>query len=81
MEHVGQYLTGLPEERIAKYPLMAAKSREAVHNSQTQEAIEIYMAVATAWETMAVELQHAEEARSRLLGQSPMQQQASVPDR
>jgi hypothetical protein len=61
-----EYLTNLPEERVAKYRLMAAKAREQAHNSKTAEAIEIYMAVATAWETMAVELQHAQEAMERL---------------
>jgi hypothetical protein len=61
-----QYLTALPEERVAKYRLMAANAREQAHNSKTAEAIEIYMAVAAAWETMAVELQHAEEALQRV---------------
>src|ERR1700682_3518808 len=44
------YLTDLPKDRIAKYRLMAAQARKA-------EISEAYMVVATAWETMAVDLQ------------------------
>ena len=69
MAIVGPYLTDLPEERIARYRLMAANAREAAHNSTTTEAIEIYMAIATAWETMAVELQHGLELKPRLQDQ------------
>ena len=65
MEDVGNYLTDLPEERIVKYRLMAATARDAAHNCKTTEAIEIYMAIASAWETMAVELQHGLELKKR----------------
>ena len=68
MVRVGQYLTDLPEERIANYRLMAANAREAAHNSKTSEAAEIYMAIATAWETMAVEMEHIQDARRQLFG-------------
>ena len=73
-----EYLTNLPEERVAKYRLMAANAREQAHNSKTAEAIEIYMAVAAAWETMAVELQHAQEALERL-AQRPASGQNATP--
>ena len=63
-----EYLTDLPEERIAKYRLMAAQARNAAYNSKTQEFNDAYMAVATAWETMAVDLQHVEEFKERLFG-------------
>ena len=55
------YLTDLPKDRIAKYRLMAAQARKA-------EISEAYMVVATAWETMAVDLQHVEEFKERLSG-------------
>jgi len=75
-----EYLTNLPEERVAKYRLMAANARERALNSTTPEATEIYMAVATAWEAMAVELQHTEELKQRLLDQSSKSNSRSVPD-
>ena len=71
-----EYLTNLPEERVAKYRLMAANAREQAHNSKTPEATEIYMAMATAWETMAVEMQHAQEAMQRLLDKRPTSEKA-----
>jgi hypothetical protein len=71
-----EYPTELPEERIAKYRLMAANAREQAHNSTTQEATEIYMAIATAWETMAVEMQHAQEAFQRLFSKRPTSKKA-----
>ena len=73
---MNQYLTDLPEERIAKYRLMAANAREAAHNSTTPEAAEIYIAIATAWETMAVEMQHIEDARRQMFeaGRKPSEQ-------
>ena len=66
-----EYLTDLPEERIAKYRLMAANARAQAHNSTTQEATEMYMATAAALEAMAVELQHAQEAMQSLVSQRP----------
>ena len=55
------FLTDLPEERIAKYRLLAAQARRAAYNSKTQEANNAYMAIATAWETMAIEFEHARQ--------------------
>ena len=52
------FLTDLPEERIAKYRLMAAQARKAARNAKTSELSEGYMAMAAAWEAMAVDLQH-----------------------
>jgi hypothetical protein len=69
-----EYLTDLPEERIAKYRLLAAQARNAAHNAKTSEISEAYMAVGTAWETMAVDLQHVEEFKERLfrMGHKPL---------
>ena len=69
-----EYLTDLPEERIAKYRMLAAQARKAAHNAKTSEISEAYMAVATAWETMALDLQHVEEFKERLsaISQKPL---------
>ena len=63
-----EHLTDLPKDRIVKYRLMAAQARKAAHNARTSEISEAYMVVATAWETMAVDLQHVEEFKERLFG-------------
>ena len=62
------FLNDLPEERIAKYGLMAAQARKAAHNAKTSELREGYMAMAAAWEAMAVDLHHVEEFKERLSG-------------
>jgi len=72
------YLTNLPEERMARYRLMAANARDRAHNCKTKEAADTFMAVAAAWETMAVELQHSEETKQRLFGQSAAHQPATL---
>ena len=56
-----EYLTDLPEERFAKYRWLAAHARNAAHNAVTPEAREAYMSIATAWETMAAEFEHARQ--------------------
>ncbi len=70
---MGQYLTDWPEERIAKYRRMAADARESAYNARTIEICNAYMDLATAWETMAVDLEHAEEAKQHVRGRSSAQ--------
>ena len=70
---MGQYLTDLPEERIAKYRRMATEARESARKAQTTETSNAYMDLATAWETMAVDLEHAEEAKQHVLGRGSAQ--------
>ncbi len=54
-----EFLSDLPEERFAKYRTLAAQARNAAHNAVSREAREAYMSIATAWETMAIEFEHA----------------------
>jgi len=65
---MAQYLTDLPEERIAKYRLMAVAARKAAYNCKPAEAVEMYMAVASAWDVIASELEHDEQGIRHLLG-------------
>ena len=65
---MAQYLADLPEERIAKYRLMAATARNAAFNCKSAEAVEMYMAVASAWDVIAAELDHDEQRIRQLLG-------------
>jgi hypothetical protein len=58
---VGEYLAEFVEERIAKYRLLAQEARNAALNSRNQEAIDMHMAMATAWEHLALELEHLED--------------------
>jgi hypothetical protein len=60
--------TDLPEQRLAKYRRMAAQTRESAYNSRTTENRDAYMDLATAWETMAVDLEHTEEAKQLIFG-------------
>jgi len=46
---VGGYLAEFVAERIAKYRLLAQEARNAALNAQSQEAIDMHMAMATAW--------------------------------
>ena len=55
---VGRYLEDFVQERIAKYRELGAQARNAALNAKAQEAIDMYMAMAAAWEHLAVELQH-----------------------
>jgi hypothetical protein len=64
---MAQYLTDLPEERIAKYRLMAVAARKAAYNCKPAEAVEMYMAVASAWDIRAAELEHDEQGIPHLL--------------
>ncbi len=75
-----EYLTDSPDERIAKYRSMAAEARESAYNAKTQESCDAYMAIAAAWDDMAVELQHAEEFKERLLGLSGTPSKRETPD-
>ncbi len=54
-----EFLSDLPEERFAKYRTLAAQARNAAHNAVSREVREAYMSIATAWETMAIEFEHA----------------------
>ncbi len=76
-----QYLTDLPEERIAKYRSMAATARESAFNATSQEVIDIFMAVATAWEALAVELEHIDQARDHVPGLNEKSLGRPIPDR
>ena len=58
---VGGYLAEFVAERIAKYRLLAQEARNAALNSRNQEAIDMHMAMATAWEHLAFELGHLED--------------------
>ena len=51
--------------RIAKYRLKAAHARQSAFNNEKSDIVESFMAVARAWETMALELEHAEEAEEQ----------------
>jgi hypothetical protein len=64
---MGLYLTDLPEERIAKYRRKAADARESAYNAQTIENSNAYMELAAAWEAMAVDLEHSEQATRKRL--------------
>jgi len=55
----------MPEDRIAQYRLKAALARKSAFNNEKSDIVESFMALARAWETMAVELEHAEEAKGR----------------
>ena len=60
-----QFRSSLPEDRIAQYRLKAAHARKSAFNAQTEDIVESFMALARAWETMALELEHAEEAEEQ----------------
>jgi hypothetical protein len=60
-----QFRSDLLEDRIAQYRLKAAHARKSAFNAQKVDMVESFMAVARAWETMALELEHAEEAKGR----------------
>ena len=71
MDEVGQYLTDLPEERIARYRLMGANARKCAEDAISPEVREAYTAVARSWETMATEYERTQDAignaRTRVL--------------
>ena len=56
-------LSDFVAERIAKYRLLAQEARNSALNAQTREAIDMHMAMATAWEHLAFELEHLEDAK------------------
>ena len=60
-----QFPPDVPEDRISKYRLKAALARKSAFNSEKSDIVESFMALARAWETMALELEHAEEAKGR----------------
>ncbi len=64
MVHVGQYLTDLPEERLAKYRLMAAHAHDAARAAASPEARNAYIAIARSWESLADEMERVLEANS-----------------
>ena len=62
----------LPENLIAQYRLKAAQARKSAFNNEKADIVESFMTVARAWETMALELEHAEEAEEQhVFGSSP----------
>jgi hypothetical protein len=63
-KEMGQYLTDLPEERIAKFRLMAAHARQCGDNARSPEVANAHIAIAMAWETMAVEYERTHDAIS-----------------
>ena len=60
-----QFRSDLLEDRIAQYRLKAAHARKSAFNAQKVDMVESFMAVARAWETMALELEHADQAEER----------------
>ncbi len=62
----------LPENLIAQYRLKAAQARKSAFNNEKADIVESFMTLARAWETMALALEHAEEAEDRhVLSPSP----------
>jgi hypothetical protein len=61
---LSQYLTDLPEERLAKYELMAAHAHEQARAATTPDAKNAYLAVARAWESMVDEVQRMLEVEA-----------------
>jgi len=62
----------LPENLIAQYRLKAAQARKSAFNNEKADIVESFMALARAWETMALALEHAEEAEDQhVLSPSP----------
>jgi hypothetical protein len=55
----------LPENLLAKYRLKAAQARKSAFNNEKSDIVKSFLALARAWETMALELEHAEEAGER----------------
>ena len=56
---MGQFLTDLPEERIAKYRLLAAHAHESARTAKSPEVKTAYMTMAVAWETLISEYERA----------------------
>ena len=54
---MADYLTDLPDERVAKYRFMATRAREFANVAQAPDVRDAYVAIAMAWEVMAIELQ------------------------
>jgi hypothetical protein len=55
---MGQFLTDLPEERIAKYRLMAAHAHESARTAISPEVRSAYTAMAATWEVLIKEYEH-----------------------
>jgi hypothetical protein len=62
MARVGQYLTDLPEERLAKYLEMAQHAHELAKTATAPEARNTYIAMARVWETLVEETKRILEA-------------------
>jgi len=60
---VGRYLEEFVQERIAKYRELGEQARNSALNAKAPEAIDMYMAMAAAWEHLAVELQHLNDVQ------------------
>jgi len=76
---MGQHITGSPEERIERYRQMAEAARNDAYNSRIAWIAESYIALAHAWEAMAADLQHSEERKLHLLGEtSGMEESAAA---
>ncbi len=60
---MGQYLTDLPEERLAKYRLMAAHAHESARAAESPEARNAFIAIASSWDSLAEEMERVLEAR------------------
>ena len=59
------YLTDQPFQRLAKYRLKAARAHESAVAAISPEARDMFIAVAAAWETLASEIEQAEQAQRR----------------
>ena len=60
-----QFRSNWRGNRIAKYRLKAAQARMCAFNNEKSDIVESFMALARAWETMALELEHADQAGER----------------
>lgn len=62
---MSSYLTEQSRERLAKYHLRAARAHASAVAAKSPEARDMFIAVAAAWETLASEIERAEEAQNR----------------
>lgn len=69
---MGQNLSEFIEERSGKYRLLAEQSRDAALNAQEPAAVEMHMAMAKVWETLALELEHLDQMGSAKSETAPL---------
>jgi len=62
---MSSYLTDRPRERLAKYRLMAARAHASAVAAKSPEARDMFIGLAAAWESLASEIELAEDAQNR----------------